>query len=89
MTQAILKIEGKVQGVFYRAHTRDMAVQLGLKGYAKNMTDGTVEVLVQGSQEKIQELIDWCKQGSPSAQVTNIDVKWGEVDQELNGFLTH
>ena len=52
-----LLISGKVQGVFFRDNTRKKAEELGLKGYAKNLEDGTVEVVAEGNEEKINDLI--------------------------------
>lgn len=67
-----LIVSGKVQGVFFRDSTRKKALQLGLKGYAKNLTDGTVEVVAQGSQEKLEEFIAFIRKGPGIAQVTDI-----------------
>tara|TARA_Y100000310_G_scaffold62055_2_gene57321 strand:+ start:1324 stop:1713 length:390 start_codon:yes stop_codon:yes gene_type:complete len=70
-----LTISGKVHGVFFRATTREKAIELSLKGTVKNQIDGTVEVIVQGPKEKIIELIGFCKQGPEIAEVTNIKIE--------------
>jgi acylphosphatase len=84
--RAHLWIEGRVQGVFYRAFTRDLAVKLGLKGWVKNLPDGRVEAVFEGPEEKIQEAIKYCWQGPPAARVTDIDIKWEEPKGEFDGF---
>jgi len=68
-----LIIKGKVQGVFYRASAKDMAVKLGLKGWVKNTREGNVEIKVQGPGDLLEEFVQWCYKGPPSAQVTGID----------------
>jgi len=63
MKRTHLTIHGLVQGVFFRARTRDAAQSFGLKGYVKNLPDGKVEVVAEGPKEKINELIEYCKKG--------------------------
>ncbi len=84
--RAHLWIQGRVQGVFYRAFTRDLALKLGLKGWVKNLPDGRVEVVLEGPEEKIQEAIKQCWQGPPAARVTDIEIKWEEPTDEFDGF---
>jgi len=62
-------VRGKVQGVWFRASTRDVAVQLGLRGYAKNLADGRVEVLAAGEATAIATLETWLRHGPPLARV--------------------
>lgn len=64
-----------MQGVFYRASTRQKAAELGVAGYARNLPDGRVEVLVVGLPEQVRSLIDWLWIGSPAAQVTDVQVE--------------
>ncbi|MFL5774136.1 MAG: acylphosphatase [Flavisolibacter sp.] len=68
-----LIVKGKVQGVFYRASAKDMAMKLGLKGWVKNTKEGDVEMKVQGPEDLLEEFIHWCHKGPPSAQVTSIE----------------
>lgn len=63
---------GRVQGVFFRASTREQALRLGLIGYAKNLPDGNVEVLAGGDDTAIAQLERWLRRGPPMAQVTNV-----------------
>lgn len=65
-------VAGKVQGVFYRASTRHEAQQLGLRGYAKNLHDGRVEVVACGSIEAIDALQSWLRKGPAGANVTGV-----------------
>jgi acylphosphatase len=88
MNQALLKIIGNVQGVCYRSGARKQAQALGLSGYAKNLPDGNVEVLVQGEKEQIEKFIEWCKEGPSSAIVENIETNWQNKTQEIAGFRT-
>lgn len=84
--RAHLLIEGRVQGVFYRAFTRDLAHDLGLKGWVKNLYDGRVEAVFEGKKELIEQAIKECYSGPPGARVTNIDVKWETFQGDLKGF---
>lgn len=84
--RAHLWIEGRVQGVFYRAWTRDLANKIGLKGWVKNLPDGRVEAVFEGPEEKVQMAINQCWQGPPAARVTDIEIKWEEPEGDLEGF---
>ena len=70
-----LIVAGRVQGVNFRHYTKKKASELGLKGYAKNLENDDVEVVIEGSEEKIKELIDFIKKGPGIASVTGIQVK--------------
>jgi acylphosphatase len=84
--RAHLVVSGRVQGVFFRAETRDRAAALGLTGWVKNRPDQSVEAVAEGSREKIEKLIDWCRQGPPRAEVSNVIVTWEEYTGEFDGF---
>lgn len=79
-------VSGKVQGVFFRAHTEDKANSLGLSGWVRNLPDGRVEILAQGQKDKVDELIKWCHKGPPYARVSNVKVEWEEPKQDFKGF---
>jgi acylphosphatase len=81
-----LIIHGYVQGIFYRASTRETALRLGLNGWVRNMADGNVEALFEGSVENLQNAIEWCRQGPPGAKVTRIDEKWSDSKTEFDSF---
>lgn len=65
-------VGGRVQGVFFRAATREQAVRLGVSGFARNLSDGRVEVMVCGEPAAVAQLRDWLRSGPPSARVTGI-----------------
>ncbi|MBT3864991.1 acylphosphatase [Candidatus Peregrinibacteria bacterium] len=86
MNQAHFKITGKVQGVWYRAHARDKAASLGLRGQILNMPDGSVEATLQGASDDLNEFKKWCYQGSPSSEPKIVEMsgqKPGPVFEEL------
>lgn len=66
-------LRGRVQGVWFRASTRDEAARLGLHGYASNLADGRVEVLAVGDADAIEQLANWLQQGPPLAQVEAVE----------------
>lgn len=70
----IITVEGKVQGVFFRASTRDKAIELGLTGFVRNQEDGSVYIEAMGEQERLNEFIAWCKRGPKNARVENVKV---------------
>ena len=78
-------VAGQVQGVFFRASTRQQAERLGVKGHAKNLADGRVEVLACGPPAAVRELQEWLRQGPPMAKVTGVATS-SEVFRQLNGF---
>lgn len=79
-------VSGKVQGVFFRATTEEMASILGLKGWVRNTEDGRVEVMVEGEKEKVEKLIEWLHKGPPLAKVENVNVNWQEYKGEFKSF---
>jgi acylphosphatase len=85
-TKAHLFIEGRVQGVCYRAFTRDIAHTLRLDGWVRNLFDGRVEAVFAGKREFIERAIQECYSGPPGARVTHIEVKWEEFRGDLKGF---
>ena len=66
-------VSGRVQGVCYRAATQEQARVLGLRGYARNLADGRVEVLVRGSAAAVDQLVDWLAEGPPMAKVLKVE----------------
>ena len=79
-------IEGYVQGVFFRASTRDIAERLRLKGWVMNLPDGSVEAVFEGPMDLLKEAVRWCHKGPPGASVTNVDEKWLDYSGEFKGF---
>lgn len=84
--QVVIKISGKVQGVFFRKSAKDEADRLGLVGWIRNDADGSVETLAVGPKEKLEEFIKWCKSGPPLAEVENVEVEWKNQNLEFDSF---
>jgi acylphosphatase len=84
--RAHIIVSGIVQGVFFRANTRDTAGMLGVKGWVKNKHDGAVEIAAEGDKEKIERLIGWCRKGPPGAIVKDVAVEWEEYKGEFKDF---
>ncbi|HTE40064.1 MAG TPA: acylphosphatase [Steroidobacteraceae bacterium] len=85
-------VSGRVQGVYYRASTQHEARRLGVEGYAKNLSDGRVEVLIVGEPDAVSALTTWLWQGSPPSRVTGVSIEDVEVGQAdvgcISGFVT-
>lgn len=81
-------VSGRVQGVWFRASTREQALSLGLRGYANNRPDGRVEVLACGEQAAVDRLRAWLWQGPPQAEVTDVRCDVWAVPPGLAGFDT-
>lgn len=75
MPQRRYRVTGRVQGVSFRASTRDRALALGIAGHAHNLADGSVEVLASGSAEALAALEAWLRQGPPAARVEAVLVE--------------
>jgi acylphosphatase len=73
-----IKVSGKVQGVFFRASTKDTADKFGVKGFVRNEPDGSVYIEAEGDEEKLNQFIDWCRQGPPRARVEKITIQEGQ-----------
>lgn len=86
LARAHLWISGRVQGVFYRAHTRDEARKRGLTGWVRNLPDGRVAAVVEGDRRQIESLIAWCRQGPPYAYVEEVRVDWHPYQGEFDDF---
>ena len=67
-----LIIEGKVQGVFYRATAKDVADAIGITGWIRNTDEGYVEAMATGTHQQVEKFIEWCKKGSSKSVVTNL-----------------
>lgn len=74
-----ISVSGVVQGVFFRASTREQAQRLGLTGFVRNEPDGSVYSEVEGDADQVHKFIDWCKHGPPSAHVEKCEVSEGVV----------
>ncbi len=81
-----LFIEGQVQGVFYRAFTRNVAVKLGLYGWVRNLYDGRVEAVFEGNRGLIEQAVNECRRGPSGAYVSNIEEIWEQYNGREKGF---
>jgi acylphosphatase len=79
-------VSGRVQGVFFRAETADMASRLGLAGWVRNLPDGRVEALFEGEKQDVEKALEFCRRGPPGARVQNLDLKWEEWKGESRNF---
>lgn len=84
-TRAHVFVSGTVQGVYYRANTRDTAREASVDGWVKNLDDGRVEAVFEGPADAVEEMIEWCHTGSPAADVENVEAEY-EDPQEEDGF---
>jgi acylphosphatase len=78
-------VSGVVQGVFFRASTRDEAHRLGVSGWVRNLPDGEVEAVFEGPKPLVDRAIEWTRGGPPSAVVQRVEVHW-ETPSEETGF---
>ena len=84
--RAELRISGRVQGVWFRQSTKQTAGKLGVKGWVRNCTDGSVEAVLEGDQSAVQKAIDWCRCGPELAQVVELNIEWREASGEFEDF---
>ncbi|MCJ8499983.1 acylphosphatase [Desulfatitalea alkaliphila] len=80
-------VSGRVQGVFFREETRRAAERLGVSGWVRNRSDGTVEAVFEGPRATVEAAIDWCRQGSPMSRVADVRVTWQVEAGEPPGFV--
>ena len=81
-----LFIRGRVQGVFFRAATQREARRLGIGGWVKNRNDGSIELLAEGEEEAIKEIVSWANHGPTAARVDHVDVRWRGYTGEFPEF---
>lgn len=77
---------GRVQGVWFRASTKQIAKQLGLTGWVRNTPDGCVEAVFEGEEGLINKMIEWCHHGPPLSKVNKVEVKNQELTNGFDGF---
>ena len=78
-------VSGRVQGVFYRASTKAKADELGITGFVQNRPDGKVYIEAEGTDDQLDHFKTWCSKGPPRAQVEEVEIKEGEV-QNFSSF---
>ena len=85
MARAHVFVSGKVQGVFYRDTTKKEADKRGVSGWVRNLRDGRVEAVFEGPRDKVDEMVAWCRIGSPLSRPTFVD-RADEPEEGLKGF---
>lgn len=78
----VLKVTGKVQGVFYRATAQEVAMKIGVTGFVMNLPDGSVLIEAEGTDAQLNQLIEWCNSGPQFAVVEEVEI----IDGELKGY---
>ena len=78
-------VTGRVQGVFYRATTKETATEEGVDGWVKNLADGRVEAVFEGDRGAVESMIEWCHTGSPSARFDDVEIEY-ETPTGIDGF---
>ncbi len=84
--RAKVVIHGIVQGVFFRASTRDEAIRIGVGGWVRNLSDGTVQALFEGEKKKVEQILGWCHKGPHGARVDKVEISWEPYKGEYQLF---
>jgi acylphosphatase len=84
--RAYVLIEGRVQGVFFRASTRDEARARGLTGWVRNLPDGRVAAVFEGDKRMVENMLAWCHQGPPYAHVDYVEIEWQDPLEDMIEF---
>ena len=87
ITRARVKIAGRVQGVYFRASACQEAQSLGITGWVRNCSDGSVELVAEGPREKLDQLIAWCHRGPTGSRVAEVTVHWEDPENGYRGFV--
>jgi acylphosphatase len=82
----LLRVHGRVQGVAYRASMQSEAIALGVSGWVRNRTDGTVEACIWGAQADVERLLEWARRGPPMARVERVACEPVEFPPESGRF---
>jgi len=77
---------GLVQGVSFRANTKERAYSLGLRGWVRNNGDGRIEVVLEGKRKKVKRMLKWLKKGPSLSRVDSLDIEWKEYKGEFKDF---
>ena len=85
--RARVKIAGRVQGVYFRASACQEAQTLGITGWVRNCSDGSVELVAEGAREKLDQFIAWCHRGPAGARIADVSVRWENPEHSFHGFV--
>lgn len=86
LVRARIRVYGLVQGVFFRATMRDVATSLGVRGWVRNVPDGSVEAVLEGPKDAVEKVIEWAHRGPPAAVVERVEVNWEPYKGEYRDF---
>lgn len=86
MTRVSVIVRGRVQGVAFRHYTCRQALELGVRGWVRNLPDGAVEGLFEGSDSAVEALLEWCRSGPPAARVESLDIRKASYSGEFESF---
>ncbi len=86
LKQVQVIVRGRVQGVYFRASAQREARRLGLTGWVKNRPDGGIEILVEGEEDALKDLIGWAHRGPSAARVERVDVRWRGFAGDFSDF---
>lgn len=86
VAEARVVVSGRVQGVWFRASTRDVAQGLGVRGFVRNLPDRRVEAVLQGERAAVERTIAFMREGPPGAAVADVSVEWRDPTEEFGGF---
>ncbi|MDD1638508.1 MAG: acylphosphatase [Methylococcaceae bacterium] len=86
MRRVKILVSGRVQGVYFRMFTQNKAKHLGIKGCARNLPDGRVEIIAEADTGSIEKLIKWCHKGPATARVDQVEITELEPDQVFTSF---
>jgi len=81
-----VRVEGHVQGVWFRATTQEEAQRMGVNGWVRNTVDGDVEIFMQGQDDDVERLLQWCHHGPPGARVMAVHIETAQIDAAVKGF---
>jgi acylphosphatase len=84
--RAHVVVQGRVQGVWFRASTKDEADRIGVTGWVRNLPDGSVEAVFEGETKKVEEIVGWCHRGPSGAQVAKVEITWEPYAKEFGHF---
>lgn len=85
--RAHVLVEGRVQGVFFRAYTQEEARRHRVTGWVRNRLDGSVEAVFEGNRTEVEALVQWCRNGPPSARVSNAEARFESYTGEFSDFF--
>ena len=85
-SEARVVVAGRVQGVWFRASTRDVARELGVRGFVRNLPDRRVEAVLQGERAAVEKAIAFMREGPPGAHVTDVAAEWRDPSEDFEGF---